>query len=240
MFTNRIQPFRPQGSLRLAMRPAVDVEMDVVPYDEFGFKEGSKQARFFESTAANRVVAFLYEDAGTEAPRSLLDPRVVARLFGTQDRDGSLELWHLSVHQKHPLNDSGKGTRWGVHGVVKDTSGHKVRWKSVDGATLTSQTAAAHVRGTPNPYAVDLLVRTVERLACPSVRQHDDMPCAKLFHKDYDHATHPATQLIYRSLKFIRGSGVLHYTWLADRMPPLRYSYDRLLESMRCGTSAVP
>lgn len=239
MLTNRLRPFRPHAPLRFATRSVVEVDLDVVPYDEFGFEEGSKQARFFESAATNRVVAFLYEDAGTDPPHSLLDPRVVARLFGTQDRDGSLELWHLSVHRRHPLNDSGKGTRWGVHGVVKDTSGRKVRWKSVDGAKLTPHTAEDHVRGTPNPYAVELLVRTVERLACPSVRQHDAMPCAKLFHKDYDHATHPATQLIYRALKFIRGSGVLHYTWLADRMPPLRYSYDRLLLSMRHGTNAV-
>jgi hypothetical protein len=238
--TNRLSPFEPQPYLRVAVRSVG--EMTFVDEDtehEFGFKPRSKQSRFFDPPhAPKRVVGMLYV-AGSGVPTSMTDPAVVCRLFGTVDRDGSLELWHISVAPSHPLNDSGKGTRWGVHNVAMDTSGAKTRWRSTDGTTLTERNAQTYVRGTPNPYAVECLVRVAEYLNCPSIRQHDQMPCAKLFHKDYDHRTHPAVMLIYEALRFARAPGVGQYIWMRDTMPPLLHSYQRLVQCMFFGITVV-
>lgn len=96
----------------------------------------------------------------------MTDSQVVARLFGTLDRDSSLELWHISVNASHPLNNSGKGTRWGVHNVESYDVNGKTRWK-MDGKNIT---ARAHVRGSPNPYVVECLVGCAMQLDCLSVR----------------------------------------------------------------------
>jgi len=242
-FENRLQPFEMDTGLHLSILPALAVDFadDESTYAHFGFSERSKQSRFFtDLTSANRVVAIPHE--GDVPPTSMVDARVVARLFGTVGRDGSLELWHLSVNASHALNDTAAGTRWGVHNLESCAAlGDRVTfWRTLtDGKRVTSRNARAHVRGTPNPYAVECLVRCVERLGCPSVRQHDGMPCAQLFHGGYDERTHPATMLLYEALKFERAPGLSHYTWHADFMVPLTHSFETMRDRMRCGLSVV-
>ena len=248
-FENRLVSFEPTKGLNLSILPATHVEFqdDETTYAHFGFRERSKQSRFFtDATTANRIVALLYQDkkdsssVAAAPPTCMTDSRVVARLFGTLDRDSSLELWHISVNASHPLNDSGKGTRWGVHNVESYDVNGKTRWKTIsDGKNITARIARAHVRGSPNPYAVECLVGCAMQLNCPSVRQHDDMPCAKLFNCQYDQKTHPATMLIYETLGFGRAPGLSHYTWHGQVMPPLFHAYTQMRERMMFGLSVV-
>lgn len=212
---------------------------DDTTYTHFGFKENSKQARFFtQPSARGRIVGLLYEPVG-EAPRSLVHASVVCRLFGSRDRDGSLELWHISVNPLHPLNNSERGTRWGVHNLISYNVNGKTRWTNTKGSNLTQRNARAHVRGTPNPYAIECLVRCIEDLNCPSVRQHDDMPCAQLFNTQYDQRTHPATMLIYEELRFRRTPGLSQYVWHRQFMPSLVQSYERFAQQMSVGILVV-
>ena len=69
------------------------------------------------------------------------------------------------------------------------------------------------------------------------VTQNPAMPCAKLFHRDYDHATHPAIQLLYESLGFVKP--IDHYQWDSTTRAPLSHAYKRLLEHMHAGVSVV-
>ena len=245
-FENRLRPFVSEHNLRVRVRSASEMSFadDESTYEHFGFRANSKQARFFTRVGKgteNRVVGVLYEGRG-EAPTSLTDPRVVCRLFGTLDRDASLELWHISVNARNHLNDSERGRRWGIHNLVSHVEGRdaRTRWTSADtGVKLTPRNARAHVRGTPNPYAVECLVRCVEHIGCPSVRQHDDMPCAKLFDAHYDHKTHPSTLLLYEALKFTRPPGLSHYVWIRAHMPSLIYSYEQSAQRMFFGLPVV-
>lgn len=113
-FENRLASFSAAQGLRVAVLDAQEVEYDDdnTTYEHFGFKENSKQARFFTQRATRRVVGLLYQP-GSGVPKSMTDARVVCRLFGSLDRDGSLELWHISVNALNPLNDSQRGIRWG-------------------------------------------------------------------------------------------------------------------------------
>lgn len=243
-YENRLSPFQPRQQLLFQPWSAAEVHFheDEATYAQFGFKPHSKQARFFTNPAggAQRVVGVLYEPTdGGAAPRDMADPRVVSRLFGTLDRDGALELWHISVNPANALNDSQRGTRWGVHNIVSREVNGKTRWATLDGANLTQRTARAHVRGTPNPYAVECLVRCAETLRCPSVRQHDAMPCAKLFNPQYDQRTHPGTMLLYEALKFERARDLPQYVWHRSFMPGLAHSHARCVAQMAAGLSVV-
>lgn len=143
------------------------------------------------------------------------------------------------MNATHPLNDSGRGTRWGVHNLESYAlADGRTRWRA-DGTNVTPRIARAHVRGSPNPYAVECLVRCATHLKCPSVRQHDDMPCAKLFNAQYDQKTHPATMLIYETLGFQRAPGLSHYTWHEQFMPSLSHAYTQMRERMMFGLSVV-
>ena len=239
-FDNRLTSFVAEQGLRVAVVDARDVtyDDDVTTYEHFGFKENSKQARFFTQPKGARVVGMLYQP-GTGVPKSMVDPSVVCRLFGSLDRDGSLELWHISVNALNPLNDSQRGTRWGFYNIVSHIVNHKTVWTSLEGSNLTQRNARAHVRGTPNPYAVECLVRCVEYLGCPSVRQHDAMPCAKLFSRQYDQKTHPSTMLIYEALKFTQAPGLSQYVWHRQFMPSLIHSYERVAQQMFFGLPVV-
>ena len=236
---NQLESFAAQTRLRIKILKAdeIDFANDDSTHTHFGFKRDSKQSRFFtDRTTPRHVVGLLYEGG---SPVSMADPRVVCRLCGVLDRDGSRELWHISVNSFHPLNDSAKGTRWGVHNVESYTANGYTRWKSFDGTNITQRNARAHVRGTPNPYSVECLVRCVEHLNCPSVRQHDAMPCAKLFTSQYDQKTHPATMLIYEALNFTKAPGLQHYVWHRSFMPGLIHSYARSAQQMHFGISVI-
>lgn len=249
-FENRLQPFTVSELLRMHIVSASQVDFNTGDdvHFHFGFGPTSKQARFFShSSCRRRIVAMLWSatlsstgSTSRTPPTSMLDDRVVCRLFGEMDRDGSLELWHLSTRASHPLNDSQQGRRWGVHNLETMMVAQRVRWCSLHGGTrITCTNAKAHVRGSPNPYAVELIVRCAEYLRCPSVRQHDDMPCATLFHPDYDQRTHPATMLIYEALGFKRPKGMHHYFWHRSFMPSLIHSYAQCIQKMHLGLSVV-
>lgn len=240
-FDNRLVGFELNHYLRIKVVSAEDVEFadDEHTYEEFGFKEHSKQARFFTQPSGRRIVGLLYNDSSGAPPRAMTDQQVVCRLFGSVDRDGSLELWHISVNSSHHLNDSKRGTRWGVHNLESRHVNGRTRWANLEGVHLTQKNARAHVRGTPNPYAVECLVRTVEFLQCPSVRQNDEMPCAKLFSSQYDQKTHPATMLIYEALKFTQPPNLSQYVWHRKFMPNLVHSYTRCAQQMRFGLPVV-
>lgn len=239
-FLNNLSPYEPELYLRVWVTKAENVcFLDEDTEDEFGFKPRSKQSRFFTDPKAGsaRIVCLLYE-AGPR-PTSMTDERVVARFFGTLDKDSSLELWHLSVNQSNPLNNSQKGKCWGVHSIIRDETGVKTRWRGLDETKLTNRNSEAHVRGCPNPYAVECLVRGVEMLSCPSVRQHDQMPCANLFHSDYDHVTHPSTLLIFKTLDFRKAPSLTHYMWIRSLNTSLLHSHSKMVQCMQHGISCV-
>lgn len=140
-----------------------------------------------------------------------------------------------SIHSTTVNAESGGG----VYNVVSHTVNGKTVWTNLEGTNLTQRNARAHVRGTPNPYAIECLVRCVEHMGCPSVRQHDAMPCAKLFSRQYDQKTHPATMLIYEALKFTQPPGLSQYAWHRQFMPSLIHSYERCAQQMFFGLPVV-
>lgn len=239
-YLDNLSPFVPELYLRVWVTGAENVTyVDEGTEEVFGFKPRSKQSRFFTDPkkGSARVVCLLYE-AGPR-PVSMTDERVVARFFGTLDRDSSLELWHLSVNPSHPLNDSARGKRWGVHSITRDDTGSKTRWRGMDGTKLTNRNSEGHVRGSPNPYAVECLVRGVEVIHCPSVRQHDQMPCANLFHSDYNHSTHPSTLVIFKTLDFRKPPSLAHYMWMRSLNTSLLHSHSKMVQCMQHGISCV-
>lgn len=183
----------------------------------YGFKFGSMQHNFFRHAPAprtSRVVTVLTTDRTPST--NLGDEGIVARLFGVLRKDRNrveLEIWHVSVNKTHPLNDAQGGRAWGVYGIRKKATAHGAltRWETPEGDSLTKTTYAQHVRGSPNPYAVECLARTMSHFGCTDARQHEQMPCANLFSSQYDHRSHPSTLLIYRALNFHRAPGLDHY-----------------------------
>lgn len=212
---NRLAPFVPMGPLGFVAWRAQDVGVDVQDMcAEYGFKANSKQHNFLTRSATPDRVVVLLHTAAQGLPRHMADPAVVARAFGTvRAKSHELELWHISVRREHPLNDSHGGARWGVFGIACDSTARRVTWATPLGVKLTPHNASEHVHGTPNPYAVECLVRFVELFQCESVAQNPELPCAQLFDKQYCHRTHPATLLLYRALGFVKPPALDHYVW---------------------------
>ena len=203
--------------------------------DRFGFKPKSKQYNFLHNPAPESIVVLLLDSATPTYDVS--SKHVIACAFGTY-KDYTIELWHVGVFKDHPYNDSAKGQRWGVYGISKDSSGSKVRWKHDGGKTLTAKNHEKYVFGSANPNAV----ATVYKMAThfPDTRivtQHSEMPCAQLFHPNYDHSTHPAIQLLYKSLGFVK-SPLGNYVWYEENMLPLSYSFQNFLQRMSDGLDA--
>ena len=173
----------------------------------------------------------------TNSPTS---PHVVATAFGTVSV-GTLELTHVSVNKDHAYNRSDGGKNWGAR-RRQDASGRQVRWRSDDSSAtkLTMKNHTKYVRGTPNPYAAFAIYKfaTSSKFGTiTTVKQNPAMPCAKLFHKDYDHTPHPAIQLLYESLGFVKP--IDHYQWDSTTRAPLSSAYNRLLEHMHAGLRVV-
>jgi hypothetical protein len=237
MFVNKLEAFEPEPLLRLKI---LDPSAIVYPNTddtekEFGFKIRSKQGRFFETPNNGDIVGLLYV-AGTGVPMSMTDSSVVCRLFGNVNKK-VFTLWHISINNGNPLNDSNKGKRWGVHNIILDKSGAKTRWKTISGKNITPRNAGAHIRGTPNPYAAECLVRVSTRLNVTSVEQHSEMPCARLFNSEFDHRSHPATYTIYKALEFTNTMG--NFVWYATENAPLEHSYLKMLQMMNHGISVI-
>lgn len=222
--------FVPHGPLPFVVWRADDVEVDVPDFvREYGFGIGSAQHNFFVSPPAGAVVVLLHTSS-RDPPRHLADPSVVARAFGTVSARGAGELWHVGVRKSHPLG-SARG-RWGVRGVVPGPTGPRGRatWLH-EGAKVTPRSAEGAVRGSPNPYAMECVVRFGEALGCDSLAQNPWLPCAQLFHQHADQKSHPATALIYRALGFTRT--MTQYAWHGS--PELAASYRAVTETMRRG-----
>ena len=238
---NRLRPFVPHGPLHIVAWRATDVSLDVEDmYAEYGFRVGSKQHNFLTQSRTGVVVLLHNVPQGSPVPRHLAHPSVVARAFGvvrTHRGVNELELWHISVRKQHPLNDSRGGTRWGVHGIRRVDNGGLVRWTTATGSKLTKRNALGLVKGTPNPYAMECLVRFAQLFDCKVVAQNPEMPCAQLFDSQYCHRTHPATLLLYRALGFKRPPHLDHFVW--NGSIPLQDAMARALERMARGESVV-
>ena len=236
MLTNRLKPFRPELLHVTRVRVAgMGTLGDVDVYEEYGFQTKSLQTTLFKQGPKGAVAFVLESKSGTA--RTLSDDSVVARLFG--ERVGTqLVVWHLSIQKKHVLNNSQSGTRWGTYGI-QPVPGTKPRWVNSEGELLNKTNARFNVKGTPNPYAVSLLVQVGELLKCTSIRQHEAMPCAQLFDTQYSHQTHPATLLIYRSLGFDRSKELDAYVWNDHNVPSLAENWNRILYCMSIGMPAV-
>ena len=238
MLSRRLQPFRMERT-QLHWIPfgsgALGREGEGV-YDEYGFEEGSKQGNFFRSRIRAPVVAVL-TSSSSPPPSHLSDDSVVARLFG--EKVGSdLVLWHVSVRRQHVYNDSDAGRKWGVYGI-EFVPGTKVRWRDAHGKTVDKKTAESAVRGSPNPYATRLVVEVCLSLQPSLVRQHEAMPCAQLFDKQYTHRTHPATHVLFRSLGFRKPKGLDAYVWNASNSPPFQLSWRKVEYCMSLGMPCV-
>lgn len=239
----RLRPFRPTVDLPLLAIEPTEAALGGY-YDlksEYGFGVNSMQHNFFKKAPASsrsKKVLVLLHTSSAQPPATMNDDTVVARLFGIL-RATDLEVWHLSVNKNHPLNDTHQGVRWGIYGIRLDTAPTKARWYNADEQQLTKQNSEQHVRGSPNPHATDCLYRTIRELKCKSARQHESMPCAQLFDPQYDHTSHPATQLIYRTLGFERLSGLDAYSWNISTMVHMDVSWNRFLFRMSKGIPAI-
>jgi len=142
----------------------------------------------------------------------------VAWVFGTRGA-ALFEVCHIGVNKGHHLIAANRAEpTWGWCGLVsrasKASSG-KIRWFTDDDDTrLTPTNFAKHIHGRANPYAVRALYAfctlDVQNTPRRGVQQAN-MPCAQLFHENYDHATHPGIALIYSSLHFKYVDG--KYQW---------------------------
>lgn len=246
---NRLAPFTPHDSLDFVALQVRDANVDVEDlYAEYGFKFGSKQHNFLTQHYEDeeRVVVLLHSALpGSPQPQHLANPSVVVRAFGTIRRNArsggnELELWHISVRKQHPLNDSARGTRWGVFGIDCAAILPRVTWRAAGGgAKLTRRNAAKHIKGTPNPYAMECLVRFAELYRCTIVAQNPEMPCAQLFDAQYCQRTHPATLLLYRALGFAKPPALDHYVWSSESMKPFRDKWEEAKERMASGLPVV-
>lgn len=235
---NNLRPFVPHET-SFTILPLTRVHLEPGFEEKLGFKVNSNQYKFLKNPAANKYIIIVFPTGVyTNSPTS---PHVVSLAFGTVSV-GTLELTHVSVNKDHPYNRSDGGKNWGAHGIVKDVSGRQDRWRSDDSSAtkLTMKNHTRYVHGTPNPYAAFAIYKfaTSSKFGTiTTVKQNPAMPCAKLFHKDYHHTTHPAIQLLYESLGFVKP--IEHYQWDSTSRAPLSSAYNRLLEQMRAGLRVV-
>ena len=245
MLQRRLRPFRPKLDLQLSRVPfeADEVLGEVVDLaQEYNFKPNSLQHNFFLKSPPKRTtnVVYVLHSSHEGVPTTLDAPTVVARLFGRLRGNDELEIWHLSVQKSHPLNDSKQGTRWGLYGIRLDSEkSSKSRWYDAQDLAINKRNSEVAIRGTPNPYATMCLYEVVKSLNLRSARQHEAMPCAQLFDPQYDHRSHPATQLVYRALHFRRPPGLDFYAWDRDSSPSMESSWAKCLHRMHYGIPVV-
>lgn len=91
-YQNHLTPFEPATGLTCTLLPAVDVDFhdDETTYAHFGFKERSKQARFFtETTASSPRVAGLLHQGSSSPPTSMTESRDSSARSIATDRSNS-------------------------------------------------------------------------------------------------------------------------------------------------------
>ena len=228
----RLEPFSPK---LLAVSPFTgDAIAPVEDFECLGFKERSAQGNFLRAASSNTVVVLVHEVH--TSPQRMDDVEVVASAFGSTNHQGDAVIWYVGVNKRHTFNDSKQGTRWGHYGLTKDTSGAKTRWKSGN-SKLTMRNHGRLVKGSANPYAVLALWSFLKYTKAQNASQHPELPCAQLFHPKYDHTTHPATQLIYNSLGFIK-SPMGNYVRYNSTSSPLNDWMREYLERLQLGLDA--
>lgn len=239
MLANKLKQFRPESRLTLWRVPPTTEALGTSDLlGEYGFKEHSMQHGFFTRPPPSNSENVVFALCTGDVPATLDSASVVARMFG-RTRGPELEIWYVGV-RPHALNNSDRGMRWGVYGIVLDKSRPKARWYGEDGHAVTRRNCEAKVRGSPNPYATRCIYEACKRLGCTVVRQHESMPCAQLFDAQYDHTSHPATMLIYRTLGFERPPGLDFYYWNeSDGMVDMKLAYKTFLYRMRVGIPAI-
>ena len=238
MLRNKLQPFTPQRfvfqlhDVGAVSVPTEDAELRSL----FGFGEGSMQHNFFvkPNKKETRIVGVLAEAKDVV---DLASPKVVATAFGVVRRK-SLEIWHVGVRKAHPVNDSGKGERWGVQGIEPRKKGSKTDWVHASGAKLNKANVGKLLVGSPNPYAASCLASLIEAAEATYASQRVDMACAHLFSSQYDHAAHPAIYLVYRALDFdfVPNQEAMDWT---DARRPAKESVSRMLALMAEGRPVV-
>jgi hypothetical protein len=234
LLSRNLVPFRPL-SIYYNVLNVADIEVTEDVFYRLGIKEKSKQANFLKSNNSNYYVVLI---SSTPKPTQLYDESIVAYALGSF-MSGELMLWQVGIVKSHPWNDSERGKNWGVYGISKVREGNNVRWKSHDGKKLTMKNHAKYIKGTPNPYAVSAVFLFAKYFPnIRSITQNPESPCAAVFHKDYDHTTHPAIVTIYKALGFER-SMVGNYVWYSDVMPTLDHSLKQMLVRMHKGIDVV-
>ena len=234
IFENNLIPFKPQP-LNACTFQGIDVaKVGEASWMIYDFGMDSAQANFFRTSHKGTQFITIVYDGNLEPPKHIEDPRIVASCFGLM-RDNSIELWYLSAHKTHPLNQNAGGQKWGFYGIQQKI-GKKVTW--LENSFLKGLTMKHHdyISGSPNPYVAWALTATVERLQCDYIHQHASLPCSKLFSKQYTQISHPGTYLIYKSLGFVQSvDGVFAHT-SPSKIAKL---YLNVLQKMEIGDSAV-
>ena len=229
----RLQSFLPDYRLRTKLLSIDQLDLEEGFEEKLHFLPQSKQWNFFTTPDPSRFVLLLMRS--TDDTASPTSDETLALVFG-EVHGARMDLWHVSTNRNHPLNDSQQGRRWGMYGLERVTEGSKVRWKRPEGGKVTAHNHAKAVRGTPNPYAAIAICEAVIAFGVHEVQQNPEMPCAQLFHKDYDHTSHVAIALLYRSLGFEYRVG--RYVWY-DFFDSMQKRLARLLWAMSRGEDGV-
>ena len=227
-----LAPFAPETLVVTALGDAGSIES----YESMGFKARSMQDNFLRGGDPNKVVVVVHVASAGLVDR-IDHPAVVASCFGRRTSSGGgAEVWHVGVNKRHALNNSDSGRRWGHYGLRKDTSGAKTRWTS-EGRKLTMKNHVKFVMGSANPYAVQALWGFCTVSEAKDVWQNPELPCAQLFHPNYDHSTHPAVQLVYTSLDFVK-TPLGNFARYGDASKPLAACLQQFFSRMRVGADA--
>ena len=239
----RILPLWPEGDEEGARRLE----------EEYGFGRGSMQDRVLGKRGAAMAVLF----SGRRAPETAYAENVVVRMIGMEHASGGrkeMEVYHLSSNRRHPLSRNGDGSRWGFHSVFSTRARGETRYHSIyDGKAFNEMTqrpeavygASLHsnIKGSPNPYACQLLAKAQVERGWERVYQNSQSHCASLFAGKRDHKSDPSTFLIFFSLGFTRTREALGaaspFLWTEEGHAPLPSSYSRIKHKMEAGKDVV-
>jgi hypothetical protein len=180
----------------------------------FGFERKSAQYNFLvDGPFENKFMLIVRSHPGETVGGKVYPfdtESIVAWVMGRIVRRNhvSCELWFVGVQRFHPFitnKVSNNGVSlWGHSGLEQVVDKGKVRWQLSDGTNILPTNFVQHVQGRANPYAVMAMYQFCKHAIAMGVERFEqtDLPCAKLFHTDYDHKTHPSIHLIYKALGF--------------------------------------
>ncbi|MEC8800126.1 MAG: hypothetical protein VXX55_05155 [Planctomycetota bacterium] len=108
--------------------------------------------------------------------------------------------------------------------------GNKIRHRLGDNSVLN---AVGRVGGSPNPFVAYALYRLITISGTETARQAPNLPCTKLYDRNFCHALHPQTELIYQGLGFGWRDDHFHID-LSD------LTMDNILNCANAGTYCCP